>query len=80
MSSVDTDAESAKIVHLVIQLAKSLRLPTIAEGIERLQTRNQIIDGGAEFGQGFYFGKAMPANEAIKLLGVAAEPGALRKA
>lgn len=60
-------AESAKIVRSVISLAKSLGLPTIAEGIEHLQAVTQILESGGEYGQGYYFAKAMPAQEAAKL-------------
>ena len=66
--AMEKDVESAKIVHSVIALAKSLGLPTIAEGIEHSHAMKQIIDGGAEYGQGYYFGKAMPAEEATKLM------------
>jgi len=79
--AMDKHVESAKIVHSVIALAKSLGLPTIAEGIEDPETMKQIVDGGAEYGQGFYFGKAMPAAEANKLVRDAAgDRGARRKA
>ena len=66
--SMETNIESAKIVHSVIDLAKSLGLPTIAEGIEHLQAMEQIVKSGGEYGQGFYFAKAMPAAEATKLV------------
>jgi diguanylate cyclase (GGDEF)-like protein/PAS domain S-box-containing protein len=66
--SMGTDAESAKIVHSVINLAKSLGLPTIAEGIEHVAAMNQIVQSGGEFGQGYYFSKAMPAAEAERLV------------
>ena len=66
--SMGTNAESAKIVHSVIRLAKSLGLPTIAEGIEHKQAMNLIIDSGGEYGQGYYFAKALPAAEAGKLV------------
>ena len=66
--SMGTNVESAKIVHSVIGLAKSLGLPTIAEGIEHLQTMNQIMQSGGEYGQGYYFSKALPAAEASKLV------------
>ncbi len=66
--SMETNVESAKIVRSVIDLAKSLGLPTIAEGIEHLPAMEQIMQSGGEYGQGFYFAKAMPASEATKLL------------
>jgi EAL domain-containing protein (putative c-di-GMP-specific phosphodiesterase class I) len=62
-----TNVESAKIVRSVIGLAKSLGLPTIAEGIEHLDAVNQILESGGEYGQGYWFGKAMQAAEATKL-------------
>jgi EAL domain-containing protein (putative c-di-GMP-specific phosphodiesterase class I) len=65
--SMGTDLESAKIVHSVIALAKSLGLPTISEGIEDSQTMKKIVEGGGEYRQGFYFGNAMPADEADEL-------------
>ena len=71
--SMETDVESAKIVHSVIALANSLGLPTIAEGIEHVETMNEIVREGGEYGQGFYFGKAMPADEANKLVEAANE-------
>ena len=54
----------------VIALAKTLGLPTIAEGIEHQGTMAQVLEGSADFGQGFYFGKAMRADDAGKLLGI----------
>ncbi len=68
--SMETDVESAKIVRSVIDLAKSLGLPTIAEGIEHVQTMNQIVQSGGEYGQGYYFSKALPAAEAAELAGL----------
>ena len=65
--SMGTDVESAKIVRSVLDLAKRLGLPTIAEGIEHSQAMTQIMESGGEYGQGFYFGKAMPAEVAAKL-------------
>jgi EAL domain-containing protein (putative c-di-GMP-specific phosphodiesterase class I) len=62
--SMERNASSAKIVHSVIDLAKSLGLPVIAEGIEHQRAMREIILRGGEYGQGYYFGKAMPAAEA----------------
>ncbi len=77
--SMETNIESAKIVRSVIDLAKSLGLPTIAEGIEHVHTLNQIVQSGGEYGQGYYFAKAMPAAEAAKLAEGAKSPRKARK-
>ena len=66
--SMRSDAGSAKIVRSVIDLAKSLGLPTIAEGIEHVDAMEQIVQSGGEYGQGFYFSKAMPAAEAAQFV------------
>lgn len=65
--SMRSDVGSAKIVRSVIDLAKSLGLPTIAEGIEHREAMQEIMHSGGEYGQGFYFGRAMPAAEATRL-------------
>jgi EAL domain-containing protein (putative c-di-GMP-specific phosphodiesterase class I) len=78
--SMGTNAESAKIVHSVIDLARSLGLPTIVEGIEHSETMKHIIESGGEYGQGFYFSKAIPAEEATRLVHAAAELNVRRTA
>jgi diguanylate cyclase (GGDEF)-like protein/PAS domain S-box-containing protein len=68
VASMGEDVDQAKIVHSVLALAKSLGMPTIAEGVEHVQTMRELTRSGAEYGQGFYFGKAMPAGEADELV------------
>ncbi len=51
-----------------VRADKSLGMPTIAEGMEHIQTMKELAQGGAEYGQAFYFGKAMPAGEADRLV------------
>ncbi len=80
VQAMNSDAGSAKIVRSVIDLAKSLGLPTIAEGIEHREAMQEIMLSGGEYGQGFYFGKAMPAAEATQLVrGIAIGPRTLIK-
>ena len=66
--AMQSNPGSAKIVRSVIDLAKSLGLPTIAEGIEHRETMQEIMHSGGKYGQGFYFGKAMPAAKATQLV------------
>ncbi len=61
VQSMQKDKWSDKIVNSVIDLAKSLGVPVIAEGIEHFGEMDEIARRGGEFGQGYYFGKAMPA-------------------
>jgi diguanylate cyclase (GGDEF)-like protein len=67
ISTMQSNPNSAKIVGSVIDLAKSLGLPVIAEGIEHQQEMQEIIRRGGEFGQGYYFGKAISAAEAAAM-------------
>lgn len=75
VQSMRDNAGSAKIVRSVIDLAKSLGLPTIAEGIEHGESMQEIVASGGELGQGFYFGRAMPAAEATELVYAAKRKG-----
>ncbi|MDP2779482.1 bifunctional diguanylate cyclase/phosphodiesterase, partial [Devosia sp.] len=68
VTNMATDAHGASIVQSVLELAKSLGMQTIAEGIEHEQTAGELTQAGATFGQGYYFGKAMPADAAGKLV------------
>ncbi len=68
VTSMQSNAGSKKIVHSVIDLANSLGLPVIAEGIEHRQAMQEIVKRGGEYGQGYYLGKAMPADEADALV------------
>jgi predicted signal transduction protein with EAL and GGDEF domain len=61
VQSMQTDPESEKIVDAILGLTKNLNLPTVAEGIEDAATLLRLAAKGCEFGQGYYFGKAMNA-------------------
>jgi EAL domain-containing protein (putative c-di-GMP-specific phosphodiesterase class I) len=65
------DASDAAIVGSTIELGKRLGLSVIAEGIEDNATAELLAAMGCEEGQGYYFGKPMPAAdfEAMFLLG-----------
>ena len=56
-------ADDAAIVESTISLSEKLKLAVIAEGIEDRATADLLVAMGCEEGQGFHFGKPMPANE-----------------
>jgi EAL domain-containing protein (putative c-di-GMP-specific phosphodiesterase class I) len=73
IQSIRESSESRKIVNGILGMAKSLNLPTTAEGIEDLDLRTRMAALGCEIGQGYFFAKAMPAEAVPKWLGEAAE-------
>jgi diguanylate cyclase (GGDEF)-like protein/PAS domain S-box-containing protein len=68
VQSMRSNPESMKIVNAILGLAKSLDLPTTAEGIESADVLEDVVEGGAEFGQGYYFGRAVPATDVAALI------------
>ncbi len=67
-ASIVSDPESAAIVRAVAELARALKVPVTIEGIENEATHAAVLGLGCAYGQGWYFGKAMNANQAVQLL------------
>jgi diguanylate cyclase (GGDEF)-like protein len=57
------------IVRAILTLGKSLGLDVIAEGIEEAAEEAQLKAEGCQFGQGFLFGKPMPAARVANKVG-----------
>ncbi len=62
-----SDSDRA-IVRSVIVMAHELGLQVIAEGIETVEQKALLIEAQCDFGQGFLFSKAMPAEEFERVL------------
>jgi len=58
-----TDPDDAAIVHAIVQMAHSLNLKAIAEGVEHAAILQQLHDFGCDEAQGYYFARPMPADE-----------------
>jgi diguanylate cyclase (GGDEF)-like protein/PAS domain S-box-containing protein len=58
-----TDPDDAAIVQAIIQMARSLNLKTIAEGVETTQMLEQLRVFQCDEVQGYYFARPMPAAE-----------------
>lgn len=67
-SFIDTvglvSATSAVTPH-IIDIAKSLNLYIVAEGIERQEQADYLLERGVHYGQGWLYSKALPAPEFI---------------
>ncbi len=67
ISNMNND-EMFTIVQTIVQLASKLKMDAVAEGIETFDQYNLLKNIGCLTGQGFYFHKPMPIDEAEKLL------------
>ncbi len=66
---LETDPDDAAIVRTVLNLAYSLGIRTVAEGVENRQQLDYLRAGGCHMGQGFHFSAAMPAADVEAMLG-----------
>ncbi|MDY1038173.1 biofilm formation regulator HmsP [Lelliottia sp. CFBP8978] len=60
---VDGLPDDSSMVEAIIQMARSLDLHIIAEGVETEAQRDWLAQAGVESGQGFLFARAVPAEE-----------------
>ena len=55
--------QNQAIVTAIVQMARSLGLHTVAEGIEDEATRQLLVELGCDQGQGYLFARPLPAAE-----------------
>ncbi|MBI3929107.1 MAG: EAL domain-containing protein [Armatimonadetes bacterium] len=60
--------ENAAIVKTIVNLAQNMDFQTVAEGIETLSQFSSLKDLDCLYGQGYYFSKPMPPEQAEELL------------
>jgi len=66
------NAEDAAIVAAVVNLAHTLGVKAVAEGVESSGQAARLIELGCDFGQGYHFGRPMPADSMPIQLGLEA--------
>ena len=65
VAKVTDDGPGAAIVTAVIALARTLGLGVVAEGVETLAQRGTLVDLGVGSAQGWLWGRAVPAEQAV---------------
>ena len=68
VSSMSNNQESLEIVRTILGLARNLKMEVIAEGVETLEQAVELRAMNCEYGQGFYFSKALNASSAVRFL------------
>jgi len=69
VSGIADSAESAALVHTLVQLGKVLGLETIAEGVETADQRTRLEAERVDLGQGFLFARPLEVSVIDVLLG-----------
>lgn len=60
---IESDDSDRSLIKAIINMAASLELQVIAEGVENEAQRQFLLDNGCTRYQGYLFGKPMPVNE-----------------
>ncbi len=68
VSALSTEASSPEVVKAILAIAQALRLDVVAEGIETPAQQATLMELGCLRGQGFYFARPMPADQATAWL------------
>ncbi|CDG83227.1 EAL domain protein [Janthinobacterium agaricidamnosum NBRC 102515 = DSM 9628] len=63
VDTVGTDAATSSVTPHIIDIAKTLGLQIVAEGIETQAQADYLLARGVEFGQGWLYAKALPADQ-----------------
>ena len=71
VGSMTNTRESRKIVAAIVGLGHSLGLITLAEGVETEQQADMLMWLGCELGQGWLYGRPVPANQIAALVAAA---------
>ena len=68
VAHMDADPSARAIVQLIIDFAHNVNLKLIAEGIETAEQVSQLRNAHCEFGQGYFFSRAVDADVVGRLL------------
>lgn len=63
IDTLSTNSTSHLIAEHIIEMAQSLRLKTIAEGVETAEQVSWLLKRGVQYCQGWHFAKAMPPQD-----------------
>ncbi len=53
------------VMESIADIARKLGLDSIAEGVETAEHAANVLRAGCDMGQGYYFGKPLPASSVV---------------
>ena len=65
---MEEDDKSLKLVEIILDIAKFLDVPVVAEGVETENQAEFLRECGIEFLQGFFFAKPLPEESFLEYL------------
>jgi EAL domain-containing protein (putative c-di-GMP-specific phosphodiesterase class I) len=68
VSSMTDNHEHLEIVRTIMALARNLKMDVVAEGVETLEQAVELRAMNCEYGQGYYFSRALNAESAVNLI------------
>lgn len=68
IQNMETGSGSAEIVRTILDLARSLKMDVVAEGIETADQASHLQSLGCKLGQGYFFAKPMPPEAVSAML------------
>src|SRR5690606_9157703 len=68
VKNILTDTDSRTIAETIIAMAQKLKKEVVAEGIETQEQLECLMQAGCDYGQGFLFSPAVPADQFLELL------------
>ena len=63
VQNIERNEQDLHLVELILDIAKYLKIPVIAEGVETENQLNLLRNAGCDIVQGYYFSKPLPARE-----------------
>ena len=66
--NMEKDERNLKLVELVASIAKFLKIPSVAEGVETESQLNTLKDMGCKIIQGYFFSKPVPPKDFVPFI------------
>lgn len=66
VDAIGTEAATSQVIVHVIEMAKSLGLDTVAEGVETSEQIQWLLAHGVSYGQGYFFSTAVSAGDFLE--------------